>query len=63
MLACFSCEKMLKSPSDSRTYRYLTLPRNGLRCVLVSDPDTDKAAAAMSVRNPRRPCLFALSAS
>ena len=54
---------MLKSPSDSRTYRYLTLPRNGLRCVLVSDPDTDKAAAAMSVRNPRRPCLFALSAS
>lgn len=37
-----------KSPNDSRDYRYLTLP-NALRILLVSDPDTDKSAAAMAV--------------
>ncbi|MEE4280590.1 MAG: insulinase family protein, partial [Pseudomonadales bacterium] len=37
-----------KSPNDSREYRYLQLP-NKLRVVLVSDPTTEKAAAAMAV--------------
>jgi insulysin len=37
-----------KSPNDSRDYRYLTLS-NELRVLLVSDPDTDKSAAAMAV--------------
>jgi len=37
-----------KSPNDSREYRYLTLP-NKLRMVLVSDPETQKSAAALAV--------------
>ncbi len=37
-----------KSPNDDREYRYLQLP-NKLRVVLVSDPTTEKAAAAMAV--------------
>ena len=37
-----------KSPNDTRSYRYLTLP-NKLRVLLVSDPDTEKSAAALAV--------------
>lgn len=37
-----------KSPNDERDYRYLVLPNN-LRVVLVSDPTTEKAAAALAV--------------
>jgi len=37
-----------KSPNDQRNYRYLVLP-NKLRVVLVSDPTTEKAAAALTV--------------
>lgn len=37
-----------KSPNDSRDYRYLVLP-NELRVLLVSDPNTDRAAASLSV--------------
>jgi len=37
-----------KSPNDDRQYRALVL-ENGLKVMLVSDPDTDKAAAAMDV--------------
>ena len=37
-----------KSPNDNRDYRYLVLA-NKLRVLLVSDADTDKAAAALSV--------------
>lgn len=37
-----------KSAGDKRSYRYTTLD-NGLQCLLVSDPATDKAAAAMDV--------------
>ena len=37
-----------KSPNDEREYRYLTLP-NKLRVLLVSDPTTQKSAAALSV--------------
>ena len=36
------------SPNDDRRYRYLVLD-NGLRALLVSDTDTDKAAAALAV--------------
>ncbi|XP_063697164.1 insulin-degrading enzyme [Culicoides brevitarsis] len=39
---------ILKSEQDSREYRGLVLD-NGLKCVLISDPTTDKSAAAMSV--------------
>ena len=37
-----------KSANDDRSYRYLELP-NRLRVLLVSDPATEKAAAAMAV--------------
>jgi len=39
---------IIKSPLDSRDYRQLTLD-NGLTVILVSDPDTDKAAVSMNV--------------
>jgi hypothetical protein len=38
----------IKSPSDDREYRYVIL-KNGLHALLVSDPETDKAAAACDV--------------
>ena len=37
-----------KSPNDDRDYRYVVLP-NKMRVLLVSDPSTDKAAAALSI--------------
>jgi len=37
-----------KSPLDTRDYRYLML-QNDMKVLLVSDNETDKAAAAMSV--------------
>ena len=37
-----------KSPNDDRAYRYLVLD-NALRVLLVSDPETDKAAASLAV--------------
>ena len=40
---------LVKSERDQRTYRYLLLP-NQLRVLLVSDPATAKAAAALSVQ-------------
>jgi insulysin len=53
------------SASDDRAYRHVTLA-NGLRVLLISDPDTDKAAAAMDVKArlsrtveiARSPCRF-----
>lgn len=39
---------VIKSPNDDREYRYLTLP-NRLRVLLISDPATDKASAALDV--------------
>lgn len=47
----------LQSPNDRFAYRLLTLD-NGLKALLISNPDTPKAAAAMDVRvgsgdNPR----------
>lgn len=41
-------EVVYKSPNDSRQYRFIVL-KNGLSVLLVSDPDTDKAAASLSV--------------
>lgn len=43
-----SSTAIIKSPNDHREYRAVTLP-NGLIAVLVSDPSTDKSAAALSV--------------
>ncbi|BAO43781.1 insulinase family protein [Thiolapillus brandeum] len=40
---------VIKSKNDQRDYEYLVLP-NQLRVLLVSDPEADKAAAAMSVQ-------------
>ena len=37
-----------KSPNDDRSYGYFRLA-NGLQVLLISDPDTDKAAAALDV--------------
>lgn len=39
---------MITSPNDSKSYRALTLD-NGLRVVIVSDPDSEKSAAALTV--------------
>ncbi len=38
----------VQSPNDSRDYRYIKLG-NQLQVLLISDPDTDKAAAALDV--------------
>ncbi|GAA5835179.1 hypothetical protein JCM3766R1_006893 [Sporobolomyces carnicolor] len=38
-----------QSPNDDRAYRLITL-RNGLTALLISDPQTDKAAASLSVQ-------------
>ncbi|MGM8851507.1 insulinase family protein [Salinicola halophyticus] len=40
--------QLIQSPNDDRQYRAITLD-NGLQALLVSDPDADKAAAAMDV--------------
>ncbi len=37
-----------RSPSDDRSYRYLVL-KNGLKVLLISDPETDKSAASLNV--------------
>ncbi len=37
-----------QSPNDDRAYRYIQLD-NGLRALLISDPDTEKAAASLDV--------------
>lgn len=39
---------IIKSKSDKRLYRYLELP-NRLGCLLVSDSEADKSAAALDV--------------
>ena len=43
-----SVDTVIKSPADDRGYRHFTLS-NGLKVLLISDPDTDKAAAAVDV--------------
>lgn len=51
-------EEPRKSDSDTSTYRGLEL-RNGLKVLLISDPDTDKAAAALTVQVIHR-CIILL---
>jgi len=41
-------DDIIKSPNDTRDYRYLELP-NGLKVLLISDAKADKAAAALAV--------------
>ena len=43
-----SAVEVTKSPNDDRQYEYLELP-NRMRVLLVSDPEADKAAAALTV--------------
>ena len=43
-----AAEQIVKSPNDDRQYESFTLP-NQLKVLIISDPDTDKAAAAMDV--------------
>nr|CAB3458371.1 unnamed protein product [Digitaria exilis] len=40
--------EITKPRNDKRGYRRVVLP-NALECLLISDPDTDKAAASMNV--------------
>lgn len=44
----FTADAIVKSTNDSRDYRSLVLP-NQLKVLLISDPDADKAAAALDV--------------
>jgi insulysin len=44
----FKAGEFQKSPNDNNQYQRLTL-NNGLRVLLISDPETDKAAAALNV--------------
>jgi secreted Zn-dependent insulinase-like peptidase len=41
-------EVPVQSPADDKAYRYIQLD-NGLRALLISDPNTEKAAAALDV--------------
>jgi hypothetical protein len=41
-------EAIKKSSNDSRTYRGLELD-NGMKCLLISDPKTDRSAASVDV--------------
>jgi hypothetical protein len=41
-------DNILKSKQDSRLYRGLLLD-NGLKCLLISDPSTDRSAASLDV--------------
>lgn len=43
-----SLKEVIKQPSDTREYKALTLD-NGLRVLLISDPSSSRAAAAMDV--------------
>jgi insulysin len=41
-------ENIIKSPNDKRLYKGLLL-ENGLKCLLISDPTTDRSAASVNV--------------
>ena len=47
-IAAQAAQAVVKSPNDPRSYETLELA-NGLKVVLVSDPDADKAAASLDV--------------
>lgn len=40
---------VIKRPTDERTYKAITLPSNGLRVLLISDPTSSRSAAALDV--------------
>ena len=46
--AVTAAAEVIKSPADSRDYRHFVL-ENGLKVVLVSDPNVDKSAASLDV--------------
>ncbi|MCZ6471662.1 MAG: insulinase family protein, partial [Gammaproteobacteria bacterium] len=53
ILLLFSCslqalETIIQSPADDKSYRPLLL-ENGLRVILISDPETDKSAASLDI--------------
>ena len=48
MTVKFKYDNVVKSDEDKRHYRALIL-QNDLKVLLVSDPDTDKSAAALDV--------------
>ena len=41
-------DNIIKSPNDNRSYRGILL-ENQLKCLLISDPTTEKAAAALNI--------------
>ena len=45
---CYEHPDIIKSNADKRKYRGLEL-QNGMKILLVSDPDTDKSSVAMDV--------------
>jgi insulysin len=45
----FKMTDIIKPTQDIRAYKYFTLP-NKFRCLLISDPEADKSAAAIDVR-------------
>jgi insulysin len=40
---------IIKSKSDNRIYKHLTLP-NKLQCIIISDSEADKSAASLDVK-------------
>ena len=40
--------EIIKSKSDKRTYKYITLP-NLIDCILIQDDEADKSSAALDV--------------
>ena len=40
--------EIIKSESDKRSYKFLMLD-NGIKVILISDPETDKSAASLDV--------------
>jgi secreted Zn-dependent insulinase-like peptidase len=43
-------DSTMEVPStDTRSYEHLTLPKNGLRCLLIEDVKAEKSAAAVAV--------------
>ncbi len=41
-------ENIIKSKNDKRAYRGLELD-NGMKCLLINDPETDRSAASVDV--------------
>lgn len=54
-LETFEHSSIIRSDGDKRIYRAMKL-KNGLKVVLVSDPDTDKASAAIDVHVGKCSC-------